>query len=167
MPRGSSPARLASLLIATTVAMSVLAAGLAAPPPSIVPGGGVDRVRLGMSETSIRSLLGAPTSVVTATGCCGRIRELDYKTLGLSISFLGGSRHVSWITTDSSRFQTEGGARVGSSKAQLLKDVAGVRCGGGDTAADVCTLHGGEANETSFELRNGIIFIVIVGLPPE
>ena len=127
--------RLISVSVASAVALSAGGAGLAGAPPLVVPGVGIGGVRLGMSQAEVRSVLGDPTKVTTATGCCGPIRELDYAKLGLAVSFLASPfRHVSWITSTSTAFRTTAGAGVGSTKSVLQKDVAGVQCGGGDTA---------------------------------
>lgn len=160
--------KLLSLLTVTAVVLGSAAAGRSAVPATVIPGVGVGGVKLGMSQAAVRSVLGAPTSVATTTGCCGAIRELDYAKLGLTISFLRAPfRRVSWITTTSPLFRTAAGARVGSTKAELSKDVGGVRCGGGDTAARVCTLRRGFPNETSFIVSGGRVVTVIVGLIPE
>jgi hypothetical protein len=160
--------RLLSVLVASAMALGSGSAALAGAPPPVIPGVGIDGIRLGMSEATVRSELGAPTRVTTATGCCGPIRELDYAKLELVVSFLGSPfRHVSWITTTSAMFRTATGARVGSTKTELQKDVDGVQCGGGNTAGNVCTLHRGSADETSFTLRGGRVVTVIIGLIPE
>jgi hypothetical protein len=160
--------RLLSVLVASAVALSGGSAGLAGAPPPIIPGVGIDGVRLGMSQAAVRSVLGAPMKVATATGCCGPIREFDYAKLGLVVSFLGSPfRHVSWVTTTSPVFRTATGAHVGSTKTELQNDVGGVQCGGGNTADNVCTLHRGSADQTSFSLRGGRVVTVIIGLIPE
>jgi hypothetical protein len=160
--------RLLSLLIASALALSSGSAGVAAAPQGVIPGIGIDGVRLGMSQAAVRSVLGAPTRTSTATGCCGPIRELDYSKLQLAVSFFGSPfRHVSWITTTSPVFRTPTGGRVGSTKAELKDDVAGLQCGGGDTSGNVCTLHRGSADETSFMLHGGRVVTVIIGLIPE
>jgi hypothetical protein len=123
-----------------------------------------------MNPAQVRAAAGTPRKTTTFTACCGVARTYEYGTL--SVSFLGQNvrelTHVRWLTTTSTAYRTSTGIGVGSSRAQLLARVTGVRCGvyGVQT---LCLLGKtlDDPRQTLFALENGRVATITVGFQPE
>jgi len=136
----------------------------------IVPGKSIACVSVGMSRAQVRAVAGAPMHTTQATGCCGQI--LMYAYPEFDVSFLGTGntfRHVSWVDTTSRIYRTAKGIGVGSTKAQLLAGVKGVRCGAFHLAKTFCIVgkSSDDPKQTLFMLRQGRVFWVRLGFQPE
>jgi hypothetical protein len=136
----------------------------------IVPGKSLACVSVGMSQSQVRAAAGAPMHTTQATGCCGQILTYAYREF--DVSFLGSGktfRHVSWVDTTSRAYRTAKGIGVGSTKAQLLAGVKGVRCGAFHLAKTFCIVgkSSDDPKQTLFMLRNGRVFWVRLGFQPE
>jgi len=136
----------------------------------LVPGRSLACVSVGMSQAQVRAAAGKPVEVAKATGCCGQILTFTYH--GFGVSFLashGTFRRIGWVVTTSRLYRTATGVGVGSTRAQLLAGVKGVRCGAFGLAKGFCVA--GKAlddpRQTLFMLRNGRVAWVRLGFQPE
>ena len=160
-----------SLTAALAAALSASGSGAAASKCKLlVPGKSLGCVSLGMTQAQVRSVAGAPLEATQTTGCCGKILTFAYR--GFDVSFLGpGStfRHVSWVESTSRTYRTAKGVGVGSTKAQLLAGVKGLRCGAFHLAKTFCILgkSADDPKQTLFMLRNGKVALERLGFQPE
>jgi hypothetical protein len=134
----------------------------------LVPGKSLACVSVGMTQAQVRAVAGSPRSTTKVTGCCGEILSFVYPAF--TVSFLGPKfDHVSWVYSTSRRYRTATGVGVGSTKAQLLAGVEGVRCGVFRLAKTFCIA--GKAlddpRQTLFALRNGRVAWERLGFQPE
>jgi hypothetical protein len=93
----------------------------------IVVGASIHGVRLGMTQKQVRAAAGTPRSVVHRTNDFGPYTELRYASL--KVTFQGDTQATA-VSTTSSADRTAAGIGVGSTKAQVVAKVPGVRCTG-------------------------------------
>jgi hypothetical protein len=93
----------------------------------IVEGKGIAGVRLEMSQSNVRHLLGTPDQIKHLTGGLGPSTQYVYSARRLRVTFFSGNRVTSVATTKRSE-RTTTGVGVGSTKAQLLAGVPHVHC---------------------------------------
>ena len=156
--------------VAALVAASAGSAGTKAKCTLLVPGKSLACVSLGMTQAQVKAVAGAPRSTSKTTGCCGRILSFVYP--GFTVSFPGQDaafKGVGWVWTTSHAYRTATGVGIGSTKAQLLAGVKGVRCGAFHLASTFCIV--GKAvddpKQTLFALRNGRVAWERLGFQPE
>jgi hypothetical protein len=134
----------------------------------IVPGKSLACVSIGMTQAQVRSVAGKPRATTKVAGCCGRILTFVYPQF--TVSFLGPKfRKVSWVTSMSRLYRTATGVGVGSTKAQLLAGIKGIRCGVFGLAKTFC-IAGKALNDpkqTFFGLGTGRVDWVRLGFQPE
>jgi hypothetical protein len=110
-----------------TISLLLLALSPAVSQAAVVPQKSIAGVKLGMSSTQVRSVLGEPKSDRTVPNeIQGRVRVLDY---GLTDVTLGASSDtVQNVTTTSRRQRTSKDVGVGSLRATVAKKVPGAKC---------------------------------------
>ena len=113
--------RLAVLLVVIAAA-AVLAAPAGA---RIVPGQSIAGVKLSMTKAQVRGVLGEPTTIAHGANEFGTFTVFKY--FRLSVTFQGNAT-VTAIKTNRKVERTRHDIGVGSTRAQVLAKVAGVRC---------------------------------------
>lgn len=108
------------LLVAASALALAAAAGA-----TIVPQKGIAGVKIGMSQTKVRSVLHKPLAVEHGKNAFGRYTELVYD--GLVVTFQGNSSATNISTTRTTEL-TASGVGVGSTEAQLKVKVKGLTC---------------------------------------
>jgi hypothetical protein len=106
-------------------ALVVLLGSAAAASAAIVPQRGIAGVRLTMTRTQVRAVLGAPAAAVHGRNEFGSFTVYRYR--GLRVTFQG-NRTVTSISTTRAGERTAAGVGVGSTEGQVRAKVAGVRC---------------------------------------
>ena len=92
-------------------------------PPGIVPGKGMDYVRLGMTTAQVRQILGRETSLD------GTLRSPILEYYGIELRVLTKARRVSRFELFGRKLRVEGtNVGVGSSERQLRAALRGARC---------------------------------------
>jgi hypothetical protein len=128
----------------------------------IVVQASIDRLALGMSPTEVRRIYGEPEAVKhyseSETG--KPIDDWVYRRRSLVAEFRevrDGRLSLAGITTFSRRQRTESGIGVGSTEAELTREIDGADCGETDPGERWCTVGGGgrDAAQTVFVLRRG------------
>ena len=107
---------------------SVIAVVLAVAAPadaSIVVQHGIAGLELQMTKAQVRAKLGSPTKVRTGKNEFGRYIEFVYPRV--TVLFQSGSRATAFRTFSRAE-RTKQGVGVGSSEAQVMAKVAGVKC---------------------------------------
>ena len=113
--------RLAVLLAAVAVA-AVLAAPAGA---RIVPGQSIAGVKLGMTKGQVRSVLGTPTAITHGSNEFGTFTVFKYFRLQVTFQ---GDRTVTAVKTNRKKERTRHDIGVGSTRAEVLAKVPGVKC---------------------------------------
>jgi hypothetical protein len=96
----------------------------------IVEGRGIAGVRLQMSQSNVRHLLGTPDQIKHLTSDFGPSTEYVYYARRLRVTFFSGTQ-VTAVATTSRSERTASGVGVGSTKAQLVAGVPHVHCNSG------------------------------------
>jgi hypothetical protein len=127
-------------LLARTAAATAAAALLAAAPAHAVirPQKGMAGVRLGMSQTQMRAVLGQPVRTRQAMNDFGPYTQFIYPH-SITVTFQG-NRDVTGISTRGRTEKTERGVGVGSTETAVRKKVGHVHC---ETIAGSHTCHVG------------------------
>ena len=145
------------VLLAAVAAALLL--GFAATPARaiIVPQRSIAGVALDMTKAQVRAKLGAPPRVRNGRNDFGVWTQFVYPRV--EVTFQGGNA-VTGLQTTSPKERTAGGAHVGSTKAQLLARVNGLKCETGH-----CFLGSFTAGKrvTDFFLRRGRVTRIVVG----
>ncbi len=110
-------------LVVAVVALALAFAAAAG--ATIVLQKGIAGVRIGMSQTKVRSVLHKPLAVEHGKNAFGRYTELVYD--GLVVTFQGNTA-VTNISTTRITELTASGVGVGSTEAQLKAKVKGLTC---------------------------------------
>ncbi|HEY1596370.1 MAG TPA: hypothetical protein VGF74_13315 [Thermoleophilaceae bacterium] len=106
------------------VAVMLLAA---APAGAVIrPQKGMAGVRLGMSQTQMRDVLGEPSMAKQGDNDFGPFTQFIYPH-SITVTFQG-NRHVTGISTRGRTEKTERGVGVGSTEAAVKAKVGHVRC---------------------------------------
>ncbi len=116
-------ARLLSPGLALAIALSLALAPAAG--ATILPQKGIAGVTLSMNQAKVMSVLGKPTRTKHAKNDFGPYTTLYYP--GLSVTFQGNSTATA-IDTSRASEKTASGVGVGSTKAQIVAGVKGVKC---------------------------------------
>jgi len=146
--------------IATAIiAAAVLASSAAA---TIIAQQGIAGVKIGMTKSKVRSVLGAPRSVKTGSNDFGRYTILKYG--GLQVFFQGDTILTSVSTTRTAE-RTASGVGVGSTEGQVKAKIKGVKCKT-DSRFRHCYLGQFTAGHrvTDFAIKRGKVHRVDVGL---
>lgn len=148
--------------IGLAAAAAVLVA--AAPAQAVIrPQKGMAGVRLGMSQTKMRSVLGTPVSTRQGMNDFGPYTQFIYPH-SITITFQG-NRNVTGISTRGRTEKTERGVGVGSSETAVKNKVGHIRC---ETIASSHTCHVGSFKAgrrvTVFLIsKHGLVQSVTVG----
>lgn len=111
-----------------TVLLVVIAAAavLAAPAGArIVPGQSIAGVKLEMTKGQVRSVLGTPTTITHGSNEFGTFTVFKYFRLQVTFQ---GDRTVTAVKTNRKKERTRHDIGVGSTRADVLAKVPGVRC---------------------------------------
>ena len=132
---------------------------------AIVPGSGIAGVTLGQSEADVREALGAPVRVERGPSAFGERRDLVYQ--GLTVRFLGKrGGGAAAVSTGVRRQLTAGGVGVGSSEADALAGIPGLRCAA-DGDLRVCADGAGRGPVTRLVVDEGRVARVEIALAPK
>lgn len=147
---------LRALVLAAVAAAAVV---LAAPAAAVIhPGQSIAGVELGMTKGEVRAELGQPAQVLRQRNAFGPVTTFRYFRLRVTFQ---GDRNVTAVKTTRKRERTPRGVGVGSTKAQLLARVRGVRCAT-HTLCEKGRLVPG-TRITVFRLFDGRVTSVLVG----
>lgn len=125
---------------------------------AIVVQHGIAGVRLHMTKSQVRALLGTPQHIQTGRNDFGRYTTFRYARV--SVTFQSGVK-VTGMRTSSPLERTATGVGVGATRAKVKSKVPGARCGpqqcvvGRFTPGSVVT---------SFILKRGRVSAVVVGI---
>jgi hypothetical protein len=111
------------------IALAVVAAALlvAAPAQAVIrPQKGMAGVRLGMSQTAMRDVLGTPTRTKQGMNDFGPFTQFIYPH-SITVTFQG-NRNVTGISTRGRTEKTERGIGVGSTETAVKAKVGHVHC---------------------------------------
>jgi outer membrane protein assembly factor BamE (lipoprotein component of BamABCDE complex) len=125
---------------------------------TVVPQRGIAGVRLHMTKSQVRALLGAPRHVQTGRNDFGRYTTFRYPRV--SVTFQSGVK-VTGMRTSSPLERTTAGVGVGSTRAKVKAKVPGVRC---ESQQCVVGRFRPGSVVTSFILRHGRVSAVVVGI---
>ena len=125
----------------TRIALTTGAAALLAAAPAtafIRPQKGMAGVRLGMSQTQMRDVLGTPVRTKQGMNDFGPYTQFIYPH-SITVTFQG-NRHVTGISTRGRTEKTERGIGVGSTETAVRQKVGHVHC---ETISGTHTCHVG------------------------
>jgi outer membrane protein assembly factor BamE (lipoprotein component of BamABCDE complex) len=125
---------------------------------AIVVQHGIAGVRLHMTKSQVRALLGTPQHVQTGRNDFGRYTTFRYQRV--SVTFQSGVK-VTGMRTSSPLERTTAGVGVGSTTAKVKAKVPGVRC-----SSQQCVVGRFTPGRvvTSFLTRHGRVSAVVVGI---
>jgi hypothetical protein len=125
---------------------------------AIVVQHGIAGVRLHMTKSQVRALLGAPKHIQTGRNDFGRYTTFRYPRV--SVTFQSGVK-VTGMRTSSPLERTTAGVGVGATRARVKSGVPGVRC-----QSQQCIVGRFTPGSvvTSFILRHGRVSAVVVGI---
>ncbi len=110
---------------------SVVALAFAAAPAHavIVPQKSIKGIKLGLSQNGVRAAAGKPTKARTIDNeIMGRVLEWSYGKTKVLFNGRTSDARVINLETTSPNERTAGGIGVGSTRAQVLAKVKGVKC---------------------------------------
>jgi hypothetical protein len=116
------------LPVSLSLVVVALAFGAPAGQAKLVVQQSLAGVKLGMTATQVRGVLGDPRSVsYPSDQIQGSVKHMDY---GLTDVWLnrGAEGTVYMVTTTSRKQRTDAGIGVGSTRAAVMKSVAHVKC---------------------------------------
>ena len=145
-------------LILSVAAVAALFVAAAPARAAIVAQRSIAGVTLELTKAQVRAKLGAPSRVRHGRSDFGAWTQFVYPRV--EVTFQGGNA-VTSLQTTSQKERTARGAHVGSTKAELLARVQGLKC---ETAH--CFLGSFTAGKrvTDFFLRRGRVTRIVVGL---
>ena len=115
-----------AVLTATVTSFGLLAVPAHA---VIVPQKSIKGIRLGLSQAGVRTAAGEPTKKRTVDSeIMGRVAEWSYGKTKVLFNGRGASAKVINLRTTSATERTPGGIGVGSTRAQVLAKIKGVKC---------------------------------------
>src|ERR671935_1641776 len=121
------------------LATAVTALMVAAPAQAVIrPQKGMAGVRLGMSQTQMRDVLGTPTRTKQGMNDFGPYTQFIYPH-SITVTFQG-NRDVTGISTRGRTEKTERGVGVGSTETAVKQKVGHIRC---ETISGTHTCHVG------------------------
>lgn len=144
-------------------AVAVVASALAATANAkIVPQSAIAGVRLGMTQAQVQSQLGKPLGMEHKQNEFGSYTRFNY--FGNLIIDFQGNATVTAVSTTGKTERTARGIGVGSTKAQVLRLVSGVRCetGSGFAHCYIGSFTPGK-RVTDFRLSRGRVARVTIG----
>jgi hypothetical protein len=122
---------------------------------------GIAGLDLRMTKAQVRAKLGSPTKVRTGKNEFGRYTEFVYSRV--TVLFQSGSRATAFRTFSGAE-RTPRGVGVGSSEAQVMTKVAGVKC---STESGLRHCYVGRFLPgrvvTDFQMRKGRVTSIVVG----
>jgi len=144
-------------LILSVAAVAALFVAAAPARAAIVPQRSIAGVTLDLTKAQVRAKLDAPSRVRHGRNDFGAWTQFVYPRV--EVTFQGGNA-VTSLQTTSPKERTARGAHVGSTKAELLARVQGLKC---ETAH--CFLGSFTAGKrvTDFFLRRGRVTRIVVG----
>jgi hypothetical protein len=153
----------ATRIAAAAASLALVAAGAASAVGEgrIVPQRGIAGLRLGMTQTQVKTTVGLPGRVERSSTELGPSTTFHYRTY--SVTFFAGPR-VTQLATRSPRERTATGIGVGSTRAEVSARVAGVRCLK-EFQYDHCYVGAWKPGRTitDFSLERGRVNRVVVG----
>ena len=125
---------------------------------------GIAGVDVGMGQAEVRAAHGSPRRISHGRNAFGRYTTFRYVKLRLVVTFQGGQRVTSVLTT-SPRQKTTSGAGVGSTERQVRLSLLNVHCRT-DAGRRHCFLGRFRAGQrvTDFTIRRGRVTSVLVGV---
>jgi hypothetical protein len=144
-------------LVLTVAAAAALLLAAVPARAAIVPQRSIAGVTLELTKAQVRAKLGAPPRVRHGRNDFGAWTQFVYPRV--EVTFQGGNA-VTGLQTTSPKERTARGAHVGSTKAELLARVQGLKCETGH-----CFLGSFRAGKrvTDFFIRRGRVTRIMVG----
>ncbi len=151
--------------MALSASLTAVVALLAAAPAGAVirPQKGMAGVRLGMSQTQMRAVLGVPTMTKQGQNDFGPFTQFIFPH-SITVTFQG-NRNVTGISTRGHTEKTERGVGVGSTLAAVKKKVGHVRCEkiSGDQTCHVGSFDAGHRVTVFLISKHGRVSTITVG----
>lgn len=140
--------------LAASVGVALLLLGAGAADARIVPQRGIAGAKLGMTQKQVRSKLGRPDGKKVLTSPIGGFdfTQLKYGRTKVSFDGVGPKSKVLSVFTRDKAERTKSGVGVGSTKREVKKGVAGVKCRK-EFGVNHCWLGSFAAGETVTDFR--------------
>ncbi len=151
------PRRVRPIVLAVVAAALVIGCGAGEARATIVPQRSIAGVTLEMTKAQVRAKLGTPARVRRGRNDFGAWTQFVYPRV--EVTFQSGNA-VTGLQTTSPKERTARGAHVGSTKAELLARVRGLKCEPGHCFLGSFT---GGKRVTDFFLQRGRVTRIVVG----